>query len=237
MKRRGFTLVEILVVIGVIGVLIGITAPVIRGARSRAYEAVDLSNLRGIGQTVEMYAGANRDKYPFLATDDEAHWLEYSGGMWTSDPWAMRYAWPITMHHVAPWDEYYASWISPFDAVRQEHGRPWEGAGDDSMTVWPSYRYCNSFVARPVVWSGVEASALDDTVFAPTMTTEVANPSGKALMFNLFEKGVSRSVLGADGAAAMRADADARPPAINPLWGGEPRIYHDTANGVLGTDF
>jgi prepilin-type N-terminal cleavage/methylation domain-containing protein len=64
-RRRGFTLVELLVVIGIIAVLISILLPTLARARSAADRTVCLSNMRQMAQALYMYAGQYKGAIPF----------------------------------------------------------------------------------------------------------------------------------------------------------------------------
>lgn len=64
MRLRGFTLVELLVVVGIIAVLISVLLPTLSRSREAAARAACLSNLRQIHQFLVMYAGENRQYVP-----------------------------------------------------------------------------------------------------------------------------------------------------------------------------
>ena len=69
-KHKGFTLVELLVVIGIIGLLISILLPALNKAREQAARVKCQSNMRTLMQAVHLYASENKAQLPFCNWDD-----------------------------------------------------------------------------------------------------------------------------------------------------------------------
>lgn len=104
-RPRGFTLVELLVVIGVIAVLISILLPTLSRAQSAGRTTTNLSNLRQIGLALAMYRNDNRGFYPLAA--------------WQSRPDRPRTRWPDSLYaYLKSTDIYASTHLHPDDKPR-----------------------------------------------------------------------------------------------------------------------
>lgn len=70
----GFTLVELLIVLAILGAIIGISIPLFSGYISRAEEAADAANLRVLNSATRVYefSGPSPDPFETAGTSDDA---------------------------------------------------------------------------------------------------------------------------------------------------------------------
>jgi len=74
MKRKAFTLVELLVVITIIGLLAGVLLPAVYRALEEANRTVCMSNLRQIGEACQTWTTSHGQNWPDVLNDGSTSW-------------------------------------------------------------------------------------------------------------------------------------------------------------------
>jgi len=242
---HAFSLVEVLVAIGVIGILVALALPALMSTRARAREGVCLANLHSTSAVLDMYLQRSAEVFPFAPPDFPLHIYpveeDGDGHLITGDPWGLVVYWPSMFHDVAPWDEFFGSWVCRGSPRVQ--GKPWLFE-DQAGSGIPSYRYCRSFQASPETWDGRLEG--DRSLLKPVKLSMVTHPASKVIIFDeemahLAGKeeatdDTPRPMLFVDAHARTHRMSDATTPVRNPFLGSAQSL-HDTPMGVRGHDY
>ena len=76
-RRAGFTLMELLVVCGIIAVLVSLILPTVAKMTEESRRLTCLNNLRQLGMAFRLYLQANEDRYPRPGTGQPEDWIKW----------------------------------------------------------------------------------------------------------------------------------------------------------------
>ena len=95
MKKHAYSLIEVVVAVGVVGILLAIALPAVGAARRIARGLQCMSNIRSCAQAVTGYTVDSHGYFPFFA-DFESDPAFENGGIGLSFLW-QSYHWPMVM--------------------------------------------------------------------------------------------------------------------------------------------
>ena len=228
MTRRAFSIIELVVVIGIIMILIGLTVPTLAGTRSVSHNAVLASNMRQIGQLTSMYCDARDGVFP-VADERPDLWpagmsIEEAGEA------GVGASWP-------------SAFISAGDATQQEVDQLLYGTGE---IFWSATMYVHPSRLDPdnlLPWESLTTSAVYRHWAIYPSQKILLGPSyvavdGEWQFWNQppGQTGPKGPVWTADGSVRQIRSADLRRPdtaMLNNIWG-MPIVW--TWHGIRGID-
>jgi prepilin-type N-terminal cleavage/methylation domain-containing protein len=223
--RAGFTLLELVITIALIGLLIALIAPSFKSFGYAARDTKSLGNLRQHCQVVALYATSESDYLPCQVDPSATHTILRAGGdmEFLCAYFDIRYAWTVGMA-----DGYYDG--------RWEH-KSYYVPTNYSGTPW-TYWYTVTAVARPEYWRA-ETRTIHGQ-FAGQLISNVTYPSAKGLYLDVFDGGRrTYTATGQDYWPIGFADGSARRASDKTVLAGYPRGDGElgVGRGRLGVGF
>lgn len=234
--KCAFTLVELLVCIGVIAVLIAIALPSLSSARSSSRRLKSLSNLHSLGSIVSHYQSDNADNYPRII---EGKWYHTVDSLPFIFPfWQISTTWVAVVVDYMPTSQYH-------DLVHC----PASFRDENDIYDMTSYFYSWSFVCPPAYWKNQSPDL--SVVTRGVRLADVAFPSNKVLLWDDDAGYLAKSkkrigadisipvpILLADLSGHTRRPSDAKDAVMNPqVPTAFPIRLLATEDGVRGTDY
>jgi len=190
-SKRAFTLVELLVVIGIIAILIALLMPALKKARQQAQCAACLSNLRQMGMGVQFYVSDFNGWMPIqydIGYSDSTHLKQVDSnamGLDPNRPCGYAYNTNLTLDGYRPYtvlaylEHYYIKNPNVFVC-------PAADPGDTNVSQsypydwWSSYYGIAGYLCDSANWTGtpsVPAPAFDGAAFSYTIDNGATPPT------------------------------------------------------------
>jgi prepilin-type N-terminal cleavage/methylation domain-containing protein len=244
---RAFTLIEVLVVVGIIAILISLSIPALAHIRQSGRMQVTLSNLRQSALAMTNYTAMYKGQliYPIQAAPEGTYITSHASGrqIFLRTHFQLSSLWSVILANAGTLD----SESSPTNySVHPITGKPDNG-----------HIFSCSLLAHPEFWNPLTRLA-DQTQWVPPTIDSVRFPSKKVMFFSnadhkrVFSAGVIPNVdprvyapfALIDGSVRQIQSTKIRPGSLTGE-GGSPRVEHSfdvylglhTIDGVRGLDF
>jgi prepilin-type N-terminal cleavage/methylation domain-containing protein/prepilin-type processing-associated H-X9-DG protein len=198
---KGFTLVEILTVIAIVGILAAILIPVAGNVQTKGASIRSTANLRQLGSAILLYASDNKQVFPYAAAQ-----LKSANGSWAV---------------LGSWDAFIAPYLGMTVANPNAPGRAITGPANqmkifehprDSGMLSPQFeQHARRTYAMPTgsgavsisVWSGIVGDA---DIPRPKRIPELPQPSQTILLTE--RPGYADNYVGRTGGAGINTPQD-----------------------------
>jgi type II secretory pathway pseudopilin PulG len=149
-NSQAFSLVELLVVVGVVAMIIALLMPALESARTQARAFRCLSNIRQLGIALRIYANDNKDNYPNNVSSPTPLYWNYAAAM------GHYVAIPSTAMNASS-----VYWCPADDDAQQSYAmNVWASSAVDKSvsslttgTLWPHHRAAASMLLLAESWS------------------------------------------------------------------------------------
>jgi prepilin-type N-terminal cleavage/methylation domain-containing protein len=244
-QRKGVTLLELLVTIGVVAIVVSITIPVLRSVGLKRHDIKNLTSLRSTHQQFREYAN-DHDDY-FVNAGPPAHpglptLVDYGepNGFIHMTYFGQRYWWPMVLATYTR--EGFPTWHSTHWPPPDDVSEPIVSGYDQPRFIAQSgFEYSDACISAPAMWrDGVDHNTDTSEHYRRVRWSETAHASSKGLLYDAvrprYEQGKEiRTVVFVDGSAGKH---DFLAPVASPPGAarrGVPVAW--TPEGILGRDF
>lgn len=238
-RRTGFSLLELLVTIGVIGILLSILLPALMGSKDSAERLVLLANQRESMRIVEAFAHDHDDRFPnfgeefTFAASFEWEGVVHEGGWWSQPEY-----WGVALQSMG-----YDGWVSAGpgadpDVFRRDDEDACGGCGFGDRSI---HFLTGAAFAEPSLFQ--DGRLVDKSLHVVQRFADVTHPSKKGVLDQVYflnPPGTPASlrhaiVHFADGHGKILKEREIAPAAdVNVPLGGRGVLL--TKNGVEGRD-